>query len=96
MNRDAMRRLEGRISAETMRRLNGDVQLRHRPSEQVAAAFLREAVGSAPPAVRSDGLVARILRRTGEHLVLVGLALLGAIAVAVPLGIAARGRAHGR
>ncbi len=90
-----MRRLEGRIPAETMRRLNGDVQIRHLASEQVAAAFLREAVGSAP-AVRSDGLMARILRRTGEHLVLVGVALLGAIAVAVPLGIAARRRAVGR
>jgi len=92
---DAVRRLEGRISAETMRRLNGDVQIRHLASEQVAAAFVREVVGSAP-VVRSDGLVARVLRRTGEHLVLVGLALLGAIAVAVPLGIAARRRTVGR
>ena len=91
----AIRRLEGRISAETMRRLNGDVQLRHRRSEEVAAALLRDLVGSAP-AVRSDGLVERVLRRTGEHLALVGLALAAAIAVAVPLGIGARRRAFGR
>ena len=78
-----------------MRRLNGDVQLRHRPSEQVAAVLLHELEGSAP-AVRPDGIVERVLRRTGEHLVLVGLALAAAIAVAVPLGIAARRRAVGR
>jgi osmoprotectant transport system permease protein len=91
----ALRRLEGRIPAETMRRLNGDVQLRHRPSEQVAAALLQQLVGSAP-AVRPDGIVKRVLRRTAEHLVLVGLALAAAVAVGVPLGIAARRRGVGR
>ena len=91
----ALRQLEGRISAEAMRRLNGDVQIRHLASEAVAADFLRDLGGSAR-AVRADRLMDRVLRRTGEHLVLVGLALLGAIAVAVPLGIAARRRSIGR
>ncbi len=88
---EALRRLEGRIGVEAMRRLDGRVQLEHAPSQEVAAGFLREAlgVGWAPP---REGLLRRLARRTGEHLLLVGVALGAAIAVAVPLGVAAARR----
>jgi osmoprotectant transport system permease protein len=87
----AVRRLEGRIGTAEMTRLNARVQLDHQPSEAVAAGFLRQALGVAP-AVRSEGLLLRVARRTGEHLLLVLVALLGAVAAAVPLGILAARR----
>jgi osmoprotectant transport system permease protein len=92
----ALRSLEGRLPLPEMRRLDGRVQLERVPSGTVAADFLREALGVAwaPP---QDGLLRRLARRTGEHLLLVAISLAAAIAVAVPLGIAAaRRRAVGR
>jgi osmoprotectant transport system permease protein len=92
----ALRSLEGRLPLPVMRRLDGRVQLERVPSGTVAADFLREALGVAwaPP---QDGLLRRLARRTGEHLLLVAISLAAAIAVAVPLGVAAaRRRAVGR
>jgi osmoprotectant transport system permease protein len=89
---EALRRLEGRIDGGAMRRMNGDVQLRRMGPEAVAAAFLREHL-SVASAVRPDGLLGRVLRRTAEHLLLVFIALAGAVAVAVPLGVLASLRA---
>jgi osmoprotectant transport system permease protein len=85
---EALRRLEGRLPLDVMRRLDGRVQLEGAPSAAVAAAFLREALGVAWAAPQ-DGLVRRLARRTAEHLLLVGISLAAAIAVAVPLGVAA-------
>jgi osmoprotectant transport system permease protein len=92
----ALRRLEGRISADRMLELNARAQLEREPPEGVAAAFLAETfgIGGAPDA---EGLAARVLGRTREHLALVGVALLAAIAVALPLGVlAARRSGAGR
>ena len=62
----------------------------------MAAGFLRERLGVAAR-VEVEGVAARILRRTREHLALVGAALLAALVVAIPLGIvAARRPAAGR
>ncbi len=91
----ALRGLEGRIDEATMRRLNGDVQVRGKPSEAVAAAFLQGALGVRME-VRSDGLARRVLLRTREHLALVAVALAAALLVGVPLGIASRRRAVAR
>jgi osmoprotectant transport system permease protein len=93
---EAMRRLEGRLSGAAMTAMNARAQLERVSPQEVAAGFLRETFGlSVAPA--AEGAPARILRRTREHLALVGLALLGAIAVALPLGIlAARSRGAGR
>ena len=88
---EAVRRLEGRIAADAMMAMNARAQVERAPPEEVAAAFLGEAFGIAPRAA-AEGALARVLRRTGEHLALVVTALLGAIAAAVPLGIVAAKR----
>jgi osmoprotectant transport system permease protein len=87
----ALRRLEGRIPVARMMELNARAQLDRAPPEAVAAAFLDEAlgIGTEPPA---EGVAARVLARTREHLALVGVALLAAIACALPLGVLAARR----
>jgi osmoprotectant transport system permease protein len=76
--------------------LNARAQVERVPPEEVAATFLASALAVAPR-FAVESAAARILRRTGEHLALVGTALASAIAVAVPLGIlAARRRRAGR
>jgi osmoprotectant transport system permease protein len=84
----AFRRLEGRISEAQMMELNARAQLDRAPPEVVAAAFLADAfgIGTAPAA---EGVATRVLARTREHLALVGVALLAAIACALPLGVLA-------
>lgn len=89
---EAIKRLEGRVDAAEMTRMNAQAKLGHVPEAQVAAGFLKRSLGLAVE-TRSDGVVRRVLRRTGEHLSLVGVSLLAAIAVAVPLGIVAAKRA---
>jgi osmoprotectant transport system substrate-binding protein/osmoprotectant transport system permease protein len=92
----AIRRLEGRIPVDAMRALNARAQLEGVPTAAVAAEFLRATLG-VPPRVMVESRPARILRRTGEHLALVAVALAAAIAVSVPLGVwAARRPAAGR
>jgi len=92
----ALRQLEGRISAAEMIAMNAQAQLDGVPPDEVAAAFLRRTLGL-EAAVHGAGLGKRLLARTGEHLVLVGVALALAIALAVPLGIwAARRPRAGR
>ena len=88
---EALRRLEGRISAAEMITMNSRVQLDRAPAEEVAASFLRDALGVAPR-FSVESAPARILRRTGEHLGLVASALLAAIAAAIPLGVLAARR----
>jgi osmoprotectant transport system permease protein len=82
----AVRRLEGRISAAEMIALNARAQLDRVPAPEVAAAFLDRRLG-VEVATHEAGLLLRILRRTGEHLALVGIALGLAIVLAIPLGI---------
>ena len=91
----ALRRLEGRISGEEMVALNARVQLDGVPAPRVAADYLAAAL-SASGSLEEDGLGARLLRTTGEHLVLVVIALVAAVAAGVPLGIAARSPGIGR
>lgn len=98
----ALRLLAGRIDAATMRRLNAAVEVERRAPEEVAAAYLRE-LGLATrelAATRRATTLWRLLweRRAvtahlaAQHLLLTGAALLGAIAVGLPLGIAASRR----
>jgi osmoprotectant transport system permease protein len=84
----AMRRLEGRLDAERMIDLNARAQLEGVPAAEVAAAFLRAGLG-VDAAAASDALPARLLRRTWEHVLLVAVALAGAVAVGIPLGVLA-------
>ncbi|HYQ81768.1 MAG TPA: glycine betaine ABC transporter substrate-binding protein [Anaeromyxobacteraceae bacterium] len=85
---DAMRRLEGRITAARMVELNARAQLDHVPETRVAADFLEQDLGVRSRA-QDQGRAARLLQRTLEHLGLVGLSLLAAALLGVPLGIAA-------
>lgn len=86
--RAAFEKLAGRIDAQAMARLNARAKLDHVPEAKVAQGFLRDALGVESPIAR-DPRTARLLRRTLEHLFMVGLSMLAAVPMAVVLGIAA-------
>ena len=86
-------RMEGLISEQEMVRLNARARLERVPETQVASEFLTRKLGIEPE-VRTDSLASRLWRRTREHLFLVLVSLLGAVAVAVPLGVLAAKRAR--
>ena len=84
--------LEGKISNQAMARMNADSLLRHMPENKIAIDFLHAAVDES--LVLADVSASRLQRRfnsflanTWRHLLLVGVSLACAIAVAVPLGI---------
>ena len=81
-------RLGGRLSADRMRRLNRAVKIDGMAEARVAAAFLADDL-DVVTSVTVDTAVDRLMRHTGEHLGLVGVSLLAALVVAVPLGVAA-------
>lgn len=93
----AWQRLRGRIDARTMATMNARVKIDRLSEREVAASFLQTAFGLATPVAPAPARWRAILRFTGRHLFLVGLSLLAAILVAVPLGIlAARWRRLGQ
>ena len=87
----AIERLQGRIDNATMIALNARAKLDRVPESEVAAGFLAARVGGAVAAPREHAL-ASIAGRAAEHSALVGLSLLAAIALAVPLGVVAARR----
>ncbi len=87
----ALLALTGRISAADMIDMNARAQLEGVPEARAAADFLARKLG-VEVVVRSEGPVVRVLRRTREHLALVGVSLLAAVLLAVPLGILAARR----
>ena len=84
----ALTRLTGTIDAARMSMLNGAVKLDKKTETAVAEDFIRDRFGAAVSGAEK-GLLARLVQRTGEHLSMVGLSLLAAILVAIPLGILA-------
>jgi osmoprotectant transport system permease protein len=84
-------RLEGRISASDMTALNARAKLDRVSEPRVAGEFLAVQFDLV---VTTDekGMIGRLLQRTGEHLVLVGISLLAAVLVAIPLGILSAAR----
>lgn len=86
--RAVLEKLEGRIDAATMARLNAQAKLDHVPEAKVAQGFVRDALG-VESRIAQDRRAARLLRRTLEHLSMVGLSMLAAVPLAVALGIAA-------
>jgi len=84
----ALALLEGRITAAEMAALNARAKIDRISEEQVAAAFVAEKFGIEAK-VRSETFLEKLLRRLGEHLVLVSISLAGGIIVAIPLGIVA-------
>ncbi len=86
----ALHRLEGQLPEANMVHLNARVKRDRIPEQVVAADFLRDRFGwtesrAGTPETRGQ----RLWRRTGEHLFLVGLSLLAAILISIPLGILA-------
>ena len=86
----AFKRLEGRVTADTVIAMNGRAADGEKPAV-IAAEFIREHFGVVTTAlVESDGR--RLWRLTVEHLTLVAVALGASILVALPLGIVAARR----
>jgi len=90
--RAALARLEGRIDRARMTALNRRVKIEGESEAAVAARFLAEELDLAPAPGAREGWAPALARLTGEHLVLTGISLSAAIAVAVPLGIVAARR----
>jgi len=84
----AITRLAGRIDARTMAGLNAKVKMAGESERQVAGRFLSATFGTDAPAPEESGWE-RFWRTTLEHLTLVGISLAAAIAIAIPLGVAA-------
>jgi osmoprotectant transport system permease protein len=89
---EAMTRLVGRIDEKIMMRANAAVALQGMSAEEGARKLLGDALGdarrvSAPAAFDDQGLVPRVLRNVLRHLELVGISLVFAVLVGVPLGI---------
>jgi osmoprotectant transport system permease protein len=87
----AFKRLEGRIDNATMIALNARAKLDHVPELIVAGDFLSARLGAASQGPREHAFHA-FAARAAEHGALVGLSLLAAILLAVPLGILAARR----
>ncbi|OLB95570.1 MAG: hypothetical protein AUH30_14680 [Candidatus Rokubacteria bacterium 13_1_40CM_68_15] len=88
-------RLAGRIDNATMARLNAEVELDHRTFAQAAAAFLGDREAARP--TRRRDLIGDVGKLTLEHLALVAVSLVVAVAIGLPLGLlAARHRVVGQ
>jgi osmoprotectant transport system permease protein len=93
----ALRKLEGRISEGEMIRMNARSKLEKVANEQIAATFVQNLFGGGPVRGGRESMWRQIGQRTAEHLYLVGISLLMAIAVGLPMGvIAAKVRWLGR
>lgn len=82
----ALHRLEGRLDAATMTALNARAKIDKVPGAEVAAGFVEGTLGVDVEVVE-EGRGARLWRHTLDHLVLVAISLLAAIATAIPLGV---------
>jgi osmoprotectant transport system permease protein len=91
-----LRRLEGRLTEPLMQQANASVQTGRADEPAAARDLLGRTLGFDSPA-EADPRAARLLRTTGEHLVLVVPSLAAATLVGIPLGVwAARRPASGR
>jgi osmoprotectant transport system permease protein len=80
---EALRALEGKISEVAMLDMNAQADIQKIGFDKIASQFL----GAEAP--NSETLTSKILRRTREHLWLVGVSLLFSVLVGIPLGVAA-------
>lgn len=93
---EAFTSLAGEMTARSMSGLNKAVKIDGRTEEAVAAGFLDRTFGVTAE-VEKTGVAERIADRTLEHLFMVVVSMLAAIAIAIPLGIwAARRRRIGQ
>jgi osmoprotectant transport system permease protein len=84
-------KLQGSITEATMIDMNARVDLDGAKETEVAADFLREHFGIQSETA-DEGMTGVLLLATGQHLFLVGVSLLAAIIVSIPLGIFAAKR----
>ncbi len=82
----AFLKLEGRIPEDEMIGMNARAKLARIPENRVAADFLATTFDIISE-VTATTWVRRLLRNTADHLFLVGVALLAAVLISVPLGI---------
>ncbi len=83
--------LEGAISEEAMRDMNVQAQVNRVSEGRVAADFLNKELGYHIQ-IQDETLLQRLLARTWEHLLLVGISLFLGVLAAIPLGILAARR----
>jgi len=86
--RAQLQRMEGEIDAETMQGLNARAKIDQVDERQVAARFLNDRFGLSVVA-ETETRTQRVVQRTREHLVLVGVSLGLAILFGIPLGVVA-------
>lgn len=79
----ALNALAGTMDEKTMRHLNGAIERDHKSVSHVIAEYLGGQASSDDSALVWN----EVLRRTYEHLILVGVALLISIVLGIPLGI---------
>lgn len=82
------KRLEGRIDALSMSKMNAQVKLHGQRDSVVAAGFLKRTLDLEVD-YRVKTAWQRFWQHTFEHLILVGISLTAAIILAIPLGILA-------
>jgi osmoprotectant transport system permease protein len=84
-----LKKLEGRIDAATMRRLNARAEIDKLPFAQVAAEFLGAGRETGKPSLWTAIFAPDFWRLLAEHVGLVLGAVAAAVAVGVPLGVGA-------
>lgn len=89
----ALHSLEGQISDAQMVGLNANVEIEGMSEAQVAADFLARTLGI-KSVTKQESTIGQVARHALEHLNMVGVSLLAAVLVAVPLGIIAAYRAN--
>ncbi|MFO0648957.1 MAG: glycine betaine ABC transporter substrate-binding protein [Polyangiales bacterium] len=87
----ALEGVAGRIPTAVMTRMNARARVERIAESAVADGFLRDVMGVESRAP-TESRAARVWARTQEHLGLVGLSLLAAVLVAIPLGVLAAKR----
>jgi osmoprotectant transport system permease protein len=90
--REALSRIEGRLSLKAMVKLTRGSKIDKAPEDQLAARFVETELGMRAQVLQSRSRWAEIGDRTFEHLALVGASLFLAILISLPLGIAAQRR----
>ena len=89
----ALHSLEGQISDAQMVGLNASVEIQGLSEAQAAADFLARTLGI-KSVTKHESTIGQVVRHALEHLNMVGVSLLAAVLVAVPLGIIAAYRAN--
>ena len=84
----ALQQMEGAIDEVQMTRMNARSKLDKIPENKVAADFLAASF-NLKVETNKETTLSRLLKHTGEHLLLVFISLTAAILVALPLGIVA-------